>query len=350
MVASGPSPRIPRHLSKNIRTPAVIRTPGTRRRRTPRPDCYDWLFNAVDQGVCVIDVMFDAFDRPFDYRFVEVNPAFQALTGLDNAVGRTMRELRPEHEQHWFDLYGRIAVTGEPERFERPAAALGRWYDVYAFRLGEPEERRLAVIFSDITKRRRDEERLELLAAEMGHRAKNLLTIVASIVRLADGDTVGEYRSRLLGRIGALSDAQTVLAKRPEHGADLSAVIEATLVALEGNEDRIARRGPPVTLPPDFVQMIAVALHELATNATKYGALSVPAGRVEIDWEHQDGRLHLRWSESGGPAVVPPAHKGLGLKVLRNCVRSVFGGGDARFDWREEGLVCELTFLLQEPR
>jgi PAS domain S-box-containing protein len=101
---------------------------------------------------------FDNAGRGLDYRFVEVNPAFQRQTGLADATGRWVRDLVPAHEQHWFDIYGRVALTGEPARFENRAEALGRWFDVHAFRVGGPEERRVAVLFNDISERRAAED------------------------------------------------------------------------------------------------------------------------------------------------------------------------------------------------
>ncbi len=96
-------------------------------------------------------MLFDGAGRPFDYRFIEINPAFERQTGLIDAVGKTVIDLGLGMEQHWFDTYGRVAVTGEPTRFENRAEALSRWYDVYAFRVGEPEQRRVAVLFDDVT-------------------------------------------------------------------------------------------------------------------------------------------------------------------------------------------------------
>jgi PAS domain S-box-containing protein len=121
---------------------------------------YRALFEAIDEGFCVIEVMFDADERPLDYRFLETNPAFFKNTGLENAQGKRMRELAPAHEEHWFQTYGRIALTGEPQRFQQSAAALGRWYDVYAFRIGMPEHRRVGILFRDITQQRSTEEAL----------------------------------------------------------------------------------------------------------------------------------------------------------------------------------------------
>ena len=115
---------------------------------------YRTLFDSIDEGFCVIEVLFDERDMPVDYRFLEANPAFVKQTGLVGAVGRRMRELAPEHEAHWFEVYGRVAVTGEPSRFDAPAKALGRWYDVYAFRIGRPEDRLVAVLFKDVTEAR----------------------------------------------------------------------------------------------------------------------------------------------------------------------------------------------------
>ena len=96
-------------------------------------------------------MIFDERDKPVDYRFLEINPSFEKQTGLAGAQGKTMRELAPLHEEHWFETYGRIAVTGEPLRFQNRAEQLNRWYDVYAFRFGQPENRQVAILFNDIT-------------------------------------------------------------------------------------------------------------------------------------------------------------------------------------------------------
>lgn len=126
---------------------------------------YQTLFESIDEGFCIIEVLFNDAGDPIDYRFLETNPAFVNQTGLHDAVGKRMRDLAPQHEQHWFDIYGRIALTGEAERFTNEARQLDdRWYDVYAFRFGRPEERKVAILFHDITRRRRMEE--ELRASE----------------------------------------------------------------------------------------------------------------------------------------------------------------------------------------
>lgn len=118
------------------------------------------LFDSIDEGFCVIEVIWGAAGRAADYRFMETNPAFERQTGLHRAVGRTMRDLAPDMDEFWFETYGRVATTGQPTRFANEAKALGRWFDVYAFRLGEAEGNKVAVLFTDITARQRVEERL----------------------------------------------------------------------------------------------------------------------------------------------------------------------------------------------
>jgi PAS domain S-box-containing protein len=121
---------------------------------------YRTLFESIDEGFCIIEMLFDHAGAPIDYRFLEVSPSFEKQTGIKNARGRRMREIAPQHEEHWFEIYGRIALTGEPVRFENPATQLNRWYDVYAFRIGEPQSRRVAVLFKDITERKQAEQEL----------------------------------------------------------------------------------------------------------------------------------------------------------------------------------------------
>jgi len=177
---------------------------------------YRALFDSLDTGFCIIEVLFDDAGKPNDYRFVETNPAFIQQTGLTNAIGRTIRELAPAHEEHWFQIYGRVVVTGEPTRFDAPAEALGRWYDVYAFRIGPPEDRQVAVLFSDVstvkaTGRERERlfaelqsanaelRRLNAEAREAERRAEFLADVGAELQPLSDPDVVMATTARLLG-------------------------------------------------------------------------------------------------------------------------------------------------------
>jgi len=307
---------------------------------------YRALFDAIDHGFCIVEVLFDEQNRPLDYRFLEVNATFETQTGLKDAVGKTMRSLKPGHETHWFDIYGEIALTGSPRRFEKPAGALGRWYDVYAFRVGAPLERRVAILFNDITQRKHDEERLALLNREIDHRAKNMLTMIASIARLSDAETVPQYKERLLGRIDALAISQRLLSETSTEEAEIARLIEEELAPFQvAGTARVMLSGPTVMLGHDTAQALAMAVHELATNATKHGALSTSEGRVSVEWaQRDDGRVRLRWSETGGPAVREPSRRGLGIgTIMMSCGHDEFGRGRVSFDWRPEGLVCELT-------
>ena len=130
--------------------------PNTRR----ATDDYTTLYNSMDEGFCIVDVLFDEAQCPIDYRFLDINPAFEQQTGLHGALGKTIRELVPTHEQHWFDTYGQVARTGQPTRFEARGEALGRWFDVNAFPIGPPQHRHVAILFADITERKRTQEAL----------------------------------------------------------------------------------------------------------------------------------------------------------------------------------------------
>ena len=136
---------------------------------------YVTLFNSVNEGFCIIEMMFDADGSATDYRFLEVNPAFETQTGLHDVQGKSMRELVADHEAHWFDIYAKVALTGEPAHFVNQAKGLGRWFDVAAFRFGGSESRKVAVLFTDITERKRRELELHqaVAAAEQANRAKS---------------------------------------------------------------------------------------------------------------------------------------------------------------------------------
>ncbi|GHF43299.1 PAS domain S-box-containing protein [Deinococcus metalli] len=187
---------------------------------------YRTLFNATDEGVCTIEVLFDDAGQPVDYRFLDMNPAFVRQTGLEGAIGRTMRSLAPEHEAFWFEVYGHIATTGEARRFEHIAAALGRFYDVFAFRVGHPDERRVAVIFNDVSQRKRAEDALiqseARLRALIEHLPRSAVFVVDHDLRylLAQGEalTLAGYAPQdLVGRTVAQAMPPGVIAEYEEH-------------------------------------------------------------------------------------------------------------------------------------
>lgn len=122
---------------------------------------YRSLFNSIDEGFCIVQVIFDQEQKPIDYLYLEINPVFEEQTGLKNALGKMVRELVPNLEPFWFEIYGTVALTGEPTRFVNHAQSMGRWFDVYAFRIGEPHERKVAILFNDISARKQTEETLQ---------------------------------------------------------------------------------------------------------------------------------------------------------------------------------------------
>lgn len=200
----------------------------------------------------------------------------------------------------------------------------------------------------DITERKEAEERLKLLAREVDHRANNLLTVVQATVALTRAPDAATLKEVLTGRISALAHAHQLLSQARWEGADLHRMVEEELRPFHlGDGGRVRLQGPTVALRPQAAQSVAMALHELATNAAKYGALSRPEGRVEVFWSvGGPGRpLTLIWTERGGPPVAQPARRGLGMTVVERAVGGALQGS-ARFDWRVEGLVCELNVIL----
>ena len=198
-------------------------------------------------------------------------------------------------------------------------------------------------IARDITEQRRNQELVASLAREAEHRSKNLLANVQATVNLSRSDTPEGLKQAIEGRIRALALVHSLFVETRWIGADLSTIASQELAPYSTkNESRIRIDGPPVLLEPNTAQAIAVTLHELATNATKYGALSGAAGRVDLKWSHDaDGLLKLRWMESGGPAVRPPTRKGFGGRIIEQVIAQL--KGKTAFDWRREGVVCEIT-------
>lgn len=202
----------------------------------------------------------------------------------------------------------------------------------------------LAVYFRDITERKEAEARLKLLAREVDHRSKNMLAVVQALVRLTRAETVRDYALAIEGRIAALARVHTLLSRHRWQGADLKRLVEEELAPYHKEEDgRVRVSGPALRLSPAAAQAIAMALHEVATNTARFGALSDPGGQVAIGWGLQpNGWVVLHWTETGGPPVRPPAHKGLGMSVIDRTIGQQLEG-KVRIDWRQEGLAYEFA-------
>ena len=195
----------------------------------------------------------------------------------------------------------------------------------------------------DITEQKRTGDQIATLAREAEHRSKNLLAIVQAMVNLSQADAVADLKKAIEGRIQALANVHSLFVASRWIGAELSTIAQQELAPYSGTgEKRVRTDGPQVLLAPDIAQAVAVTLHELATNAVKYGALSTTNGHIDLKWSHEaNGRLNLRWIETGGPTVLPPTRRGFGGRIIEQMIAQL--KGDTRFDWRAEGLVCEIT-------
>ena len=203
---------------------------------------------------------------------------------------------------------------------------------------------RVSGVTVDITERKRAEERQNLLAREVDHRAKNALALAQSIVRLTRGETVKAYIKAVEGRISALARVHTILSLSSWQGAEIGKLVDEEL-APYAIGDQITLRGTDIQLEPATAQTLALALHELVTNSAKYGALSTLSGHLSLKWGIEGGVLELVWEEKGGPRVEKPAARGFGTRSVIASIESQLGG-QAEFNWRSEGLICRLSVPL----
>ena len=208
---------------------------------------------------------------------------------------------------------------------------------------------RVSGVTIDITELKEAEARRMLLVKEVDHRARNAFAIVQSIIRLTKAPTIEAYIPMIEGRIRAVSNAHALLSESRWEAADLKRLAEEELAPYRnGESERIVISGPVVLLRPETAQSIALVLHELATNAAKYGALSLLSGKVSLGWQWHQDTLDLQWEEIDGPVVQKPATKGYGSKVISDSVTHQLGG-TATFDWRSSGLRFAMSITLDSP-
>jgi PAS domain S-box-containing protein len=303
---------------------------------------YRTLFESMDQGFGIVEMLFDEGEHPVDYRFLEMNTMFERHTGLVNAIGKTAREMVPALDRFWFDTYGRVALTGEAVRFESEATAMGRWFDVYATRLGGPGSRKVALLFSDISARKRSEEKLQQLAADLSdadrrkteflatlaHELRNPLAPIRSglgVMRLS-GDSpaavlkVREMMERQVGHMVHLIDDLLDVARisggklelkreRADLKRILASALETSLPLIEAGRHRLEVDMPDAALTVDAdVTRIAQVVANLLNNAAKY----TPAG----------GRIDLSVRAVDAVAVITVTDTGVGIPA--DSLTSVF--------------------------
>lgn len=204
----------------------------------------------------------------------------------------------------------------------------------------------------DITERKRLEERERLLAQEIEHRNKNLLGVVQSVVSLTKASTTEDFRKAVMGRLEALSRAQGLLMRNHRDGASLRDLLADELAAYNVGAGRVHLDGPPVSVSADAGQALAMAFHELATNATKYGAFADRSGHLEVVWKLAQGhgeKVEIEWRETGGPPADLPEHQGFGTKVLRAVLEQQLRG-QLSCAWEPTGLCCSISLPMRNIR
>jgi PAS domain S-box-containing protein len=307
---------------------------------------YQAVIEAIDEAFCVIEVEVTAQGRGRDYRFLEVNPAFGRLTGIANAVGRSMREIAPTHEQHWFDRYAEVALTGQAIRFEREAHALagGRWFDVFAFRVDDPSRRHVAILFSDVTERkaidrrlRENERRLARSAAALrdadrrkdeflatlAHELRNPLAPIRNgieVLRMVAApnptlERTAQMMARQMQHLVRLVDDQLDVSRITRGKIELRrervALNQVVGLAIECCETLFAPHGHSLSVTLSAEPMIVRAdpdrLRQVFANLLSNAAKFTPPG----------GRVWVNVERSGDHAVVRVRDTGVGIPAGR---------------------------------
>ena len=340
---------------------------------------YRHLYESIDEGCCVIQVVFDANNTAVDYTFLEVNPAFETQTGIAHARGKSMRAIALHHEAHWFEMFGQIALTGKSRRFEFPAAELRRWYEGYAYRLGEAHERKVGILFNDVTERKRMEAQLRhsriSLEARVTERTEELTESQQRLRALAAELTVTEQRERQrlavdlhddLAQLLALSRIKLSLAKQQPMQPPLAKIItemeEVTSKAMTYTRTLMSQLSPPAlsesglpmalqwlteqmqqhdlsvsfqvkteipTIPEDQALLLFQSIRELLFNCVKHAKTH----EATITLEQVDGSLYIQISDQGAgfdplASASKKAHsptRGFGLLSIRERMLSLGG-------------------------
>ena len=204
-------------------------------------------------------------------------------------------------------------------------------------------QRLFICIAQDVTDQRAHEEQVHLLMREIDHRARNMLSLVQVIARQTAARDPEDFLERFTGRIQALAANQELLRQNEWKGVDVEDLVRAELANFADLVGyRITVHGSPVRLNPAAAQAMGLALHELATNASKYGALSTEAGRIDVGWRSEGDVFTMNWTERNGPPVRPPERKGFGTTVIDSMAGRTLGA-EVQFDYAPLGLVWRLT-------
>jgi PAS domain S-box-containing protein len=279
------------------------------------------------------------------------SPLIEEMHGLaPGSFGGTFeefqRDIHPDDRDRVLDAIRRVLATGEDYRISyrirRPDGEV-RWLEASGKLIGSPERpERLTGVCTDITERKQSEERVNILMREVNHRSKNLLALVQAVAKHTVASQPYDFVQRFSDRLRGLAASQDLLIEGGWRGTDMGALVRSQLahfVDLIGS--RISLSGPQIHLSASAAQSVGMALHELATNAGKYGALSNTAGTVECGWDVTDSELAISWTERGGPAVATPHRRGFGHTVI--CSMAQLGlGAKVVLEFEPTGLVWQL--------
>jgi PAS domain S-box-containing protein len=350
---------------------------------------YRALFTSIDEGFCIIDVIFDHAGRAVDYRFCEVNAVFEQQSSLRNVVGKTMRELSPQHEMHWFEIYGKVARTGESIRFENEARALQRWFDVYAFRPDEAYAGKVAILFKDISERKRREEEMrradrskDEFLAMLAHELRNPLAPIAAaadLLRLArldetqvthTSDVIARQVRHMTSLVDDLLDVSRVtrgliaLETAPLDAKRIvSDAIEQVRPLIELRSHQMAVHMPPESayVSGDAKRLVQVVAN-LLNNAAKY---TLEGGNIDLRVEVRSEQVSIAVKDNGigiAPELLGSVFDmfsqaqrtadraqgglGIGLALVRSLVELHHGSVTAQ----SKGLGHGSEFIVKLPR
>jgi PAS domain S-box-containing protein len=298
-----------------------------------------------------------------DGTFLRVNEAITAITGYSREHLLSSKlfahtypdDVDPDREAFEKQIAGKLEFYSVEKRFFRKDGRL-IWLSVRSspIRAADGHLLYLVRVVQDITERKAAEQRQQLLVDELNHRVKNTLATVQSLAsQTARGSpSPAVFRESFEGRLIALSKAHDQLTMHHWESAELRELLSANIAPyIVGGMERVALRGEDVVLRPRAVLTLAMAFHELTTNAAKYGALSIPGGRIEIDWHsfrrEDDGcpLLRIVWAEQGGPPVSGPRERGFGSKLIEGSIAAELGGC-ASLTFEPTGLRCEIDIPL----
>jgi len=302
------------------------------------------------EGIVVYRAIKDRDGRAVDFEYRYANPAACAIMRRrpEDVVGERLLERLPLAREHpqLFPRYSRAFDEGETSEAEYELG--GRWYHSRVARLDDG----VVVTVADISARKRADDVQRLLLQELNHRVKNLLASVMAMVAYTERGSASpaEYRDKLSARLHALSRAHKLLSRSAWSETSVGDVVRSTLEPhLDRDSTRFRIDGAAVDISPDTALALNMALHELATNAAKYGALSDAGGRIAIQWMvdgNRCGFVRLTWTESGGPAVRAPEKSGFGARLLERAFASA--GGEASVRFPPEGVICQMSFPTAE--